>query len=279
MKIFLLITRWYLNILAVVAPKKAGKRAVEIFSKVRLKTIKEKEMPFYEMAKHFKVSTALEDLNCYELGNPEGKLLFLVHGWESNAGSLTQFAKAFEKDYRIISFDLPSHAKNEEESTNLFFCKEAFKSLINYINPTEPFSLVSHSFGSSVSSLALSELEVKADKLVFLTANNHIEQVFVDYQNLIGFSDKVYKELKKEAKSIINIDLSEVIVAEYLKKANFNELLLIHDTEDKIINFSNAEEINAAIPNSSIKQFSKIGHYRMLWNEDVLKTTVKFLKK
>lgn len=279
MKIFLLITRWYLNVLGVVAPKKAGKKAVEIFSKVRLKTIKEKEMPFYEMGKHFTVATKYEDLNCYELGNPNGKLLFLVHGWESNAGSLTQFAKAFESEYRIISFDLPSHARNEEESTNLFFCKEAFKSLIAYINPQEPFSIVSHSFGSSVSSMALSESGKKADKLVFLTANNHIEQVFIDFQNLVGFSDKVYKELNNVARDIIDMDLSEIIIADYLKKANFNSLLLVHDTEDKIINFSNAEEIHAAIPNSSIKKFFKIGHYRMLWNEEVLQTTIDFLKK
>lgn len=278
MKIFLLLTRWYLNVLGVVAPKKAGETAVEIFSKVRLKTIKEKEQPFYEMAKHFTVATKYEDLNCYELGNPNGKLLFLVHGWESNAGSLTQFAKAFEKEYRIISFDLPSHARNKEESTNLFFCKEAFKSLIDYINPVEPFSIVSHSFGSSVSSMALSESGKKADKLIFLTANNHIEQVFIDFQNLVGFSDKVYKELNNVARDIIDMDLSEIVIADYLKTANFNSLLLVHDTEDKIINFSNSEEIHAAIPNSSIKKFFKIGHYRMLWNEEVLQTAVDYLK-
>ena len=42
--------------------------------------------------------------------NPE-KLVFLLHGWESNAGSLSKIAFSLSKNnYRVISFDLPGHA-------------------------------------------------------------------------------------------------------------------------------------------------------------------------
>ena len=62
-------------------------------------------------AKHFKVSSSKEDLLCYELGSENNNLVFLLHGWESNPGSLSKIAYSLsENNYRVISFDLPGHA-------------------------------------------------------------------------------------------------------------------------------------------------------------------------
>lgn len=277
-KFIILLIRWKLNILSIFAPKLAAKQAVSIFSKVRIKTIKEKEEWIYNNSTHFTCKTNFEDLNCYELGNPNGKLVFLVHGWESNAGSLSNFAKALTEDYRIISFDLPAHARNKENATNLFECKEAFKHLIKYINPISSFDVIGHSFGSSVISVALSEMDIAVDKIIFLSANNRIEEVFDNFKKMIGFNEKVYVELKAFVYEMIKEQIENVVIAKYLTKAQFNKLLLIHDTEDKIISYSSSVKIYKTIPNSTLKSFTKIGHYRMLWNDDVLNTTMIFLK-
>ena len=66
----------------------------------------------------------LEDLHCYEFGNPNENLVFLVHGWDSNAGSLSRFeTELASNNYRIISFDLPAHTNTKETHTNLYICK------------------------------------------------------------------------------------------------------------------------------------------------------------
>lgn len=279
-KFVFFLMRWKLNILSIFAPKLAAKQAVDIFSKVRIKTVKEKEEWIYNNSTHFRCKTDFEDLNCFELGNPNGKLIFLVHGWESNAGSLSNFAKSLKANYRIITFDLPAHGRNKENATNMYVCKEAFKQLIRYVNPISSFDVVGHSFGSSVASIALSELnDVKADGVVLLSVNNHIEEVFKDFKVMIGFNDKVYQELLKIVHEVFNEKIDNIVIEKHLKNANFNELLLIHDTKDKIISFSNSVAINKAIPNSTLVDFTKIGHYRMLWNEDVLNTTLDFLNK
>ena len=278
MKLYIKLIKLYLNILSLFAPKYGAKIAVKMFSKVRLKNIKEKEKMFYKKAKHFKVNRKGEDIFCYELGNPNGKLIFLVHGWESNVGCLSNFAFALEKDYRIIGFNIPAHADSEEKYTNMYEGKEAFKLVLNYINPTKSFSVISHSFGSAMTGYALSEVTYKADKLVFLTSMNELEQVFFDFQKMIGFNDKIYKHLKQIADDILGENLSNIKVADKLKNAKYDELLIIHDTKDKMIPYSNAVEIHENVLNSKLITHTKIGHYRMLWNNQVLEETLSFLK-
>ena len=275
MKFILLLNRLWLNLTSYISPNYCGRRVVSIFSKVRIKSIREKEKPFFEKARKFEVTRDKENISCYELGNPEGQLLFLVHGWESNPGCFTQFLPHLSK-YRIIAFTLPAHAHNKETHTNLYRCKDAFKLVLEHINPTEPFHVVAHSLGSSVTSFTLSEMEYQVDKLIFLSANNKIEQVFTDFQKLVGFNNRVFKLLEKRIEKLVGVKLSDMQVEERLKKVDFKELLLIHDKYDKIIRFENSEVLHQKFPNSKLIPFEKIGHYRMLWNEEVLSEVLKF---
>lgn len=71
------------------SPAMSGKLAFMLFQKVRKKDIRTREQNFYKKARHFRIPMPSEDLNCYEMGNPGGELVFLVHGWDSNAGSLS----------------------------------------------------------------------------------------------------------------------------------------------------------------------------------------------
>jgi len=53
--------------------------------------------------------------------------VILVHGWDSNAGSMSKIAEALvKKNKRVIAFNLPGHAFSKSSSTNLIECKDAF---------------------------------------------------------------------------------------------------------------------------------------------------------
>lgn len=277
MKFIIKLYRFYLNILAVIAPKYGGKVAFNLFQKVTLKTFKEKELKFYDNVKHFKVKLKNEDLHCYETGNPNGKLIFLVHGWNSNAGSLAKIANTLT-NYRVISFDLPAHAFAKSKRTDLYICKEAFKTLIKFANPQEPFSVISHSFGSIVSAYALSETDFKTDKLVILSSNNRLEDVFLYFRKMIGFNSKIYKEFKMIIQKYFKEGVKNMITSDKLKLIGLEQMIIIHDRFDKVIPFSEAEAIHKSVKNSILIPFEKIGHYRMLWNDDVVRETIQFIK-
>ena len=183
------ILRFYFKSISLIIPKFAGLKAFKLFQKVRIKNIRKREEAFYKEVHHFKVGSPKEDLLCYEIGSENKNLVFLLHGWESNAGSLSKFAFQLSKNnYRVISFDLPGHAKYQSNYTNLIECREAFSKVIECIKPDKPFSVIAHSFGSAVCTYTLSKLNYKLDKLVFLTSPNSILEIFKDFKNLIGLS-------------------------------------------------------------------------------------------
>ena len=274
------ILRFYFKSISLFIPKFAGLKAFKLFQKVRIKTIRKREEEFYKKVHHFNVGLLNEDLLCYEIGSENKKLVFLLHGWESNAGSLSKFAFQLSKNnYRVISFDLPGHAKYKSNYTNLAECRDAFTHVIEYIKPNKPFSVIAHSFGSAVCTYTLSKLNYKLDKLVFLTSPNSILEIFKDFKILFGLSNQSFRYFVQEANLLANEEIKNINIDEKLKLIDFSKLLLLHDEYDKIIPIKNSMDIKKMNPkNTELIKYSKIGHYKMLWNDKVLEDTVNFLK-
>ena len=275
------ILRLYFKSISLFFPKFAGLKAFKLFQKVRIKIIRKIEEGFYKEVHQFRVSFPKEDLLCYEIGSENKNLVFLLHGWESNAGSLSKFAFQLSKNnYRVISFDLPGHAKYKSNYTNLVECRDAFSKLIEYIKPDKPFSVIAHSFGSAVCTYTLSKLNYKLDKLVFLTSPNSILEILNDFKNLIGLSSHSFTYFLQKANLLANEEIKNINVDEKLKLLDFSKLLLIHDEHDKIISIKNSEEIKKMnMENTQLIKYSKIGHYKMLWNDKVVEDTLQFFKE
>lgn len=278
MNVQLTAIRTYFAIYSVLAPKKAARKSFVVFQKVRKKDIRPREADFFSTTRHSQIDYDFGKIDCYFLGDETHPLVFLIHGWDSNAGSLSKIAqKLVENNYYVILMNLPGHAFSAENSTNLLECKYAFNALLAKINPTTPFSVISHSFGSAVVSYALSETEFQVDKLIFLTNPNRVEHIFEDFKAQIGLKTKAYQELLRITEEKLREPISEVSVEKKLKKVNFNQLVLIHDKFDKVLAYENSQEVLRAFPSAKMLPFENVGHYKMLWNEAVIDACVRAL--
>jgi pimeloyl-ACP methyl ester carboxylesterase len=95
---------------------------------------------------------------------------------------------------------------------------------------------------------------------------------------LIGLSNQSFKIFVQKANELANEEIKNINVDEKLKQIDFSKLLLIHDEYDKIIPIKNSEEIKKLNPeNTELIKYSKIGHYKMLWNDQVVEDTIRFL--
>jgi len=270
MKTKLLFIRNLFTVLSVVAPAIAAQLAFRLFQTTRKKTMTEKERSFYQNAERFIICHEKEDIIAYRLGNPLGKLVFLVHGWESNAGSMAAIAYSMvQQGFNVIAFDLPAHGHSRLKRTNLLESSHVFKTILDYFNPME-FSVISHSFGSAVTSYTLSHSKHIPKQLVFLTSPNQILDIFEDFRDLIGLGSNAYRLFLKRIQSIIPEPLSEVTVLNMNKTIGYQDLLLIHDRYDKIIPFAYSQRMLENLDNTYLEPFEKIGHYRMLWNPNVV---------
>jgi pimeloyl-ACP methyl ester carboxylesterase len=249
----------------------AAGSAFSLFQKIRIKKIKEKEQPFYDEAREKKLLIEGEEIHTFEFGNPTNDLVILIHGWDSNVGCLYKFVEPLlAKNKHVIGVSLPAHAFHKASKTNMYEAKEMFRRFLSTIPNDKKPTIISHSFGSGVVALALAELPFEVDQLVFLTSPNEMSDIFLYYQKLIGLHEKSYKILVDKASEVLGEELYELSVANKLTQANFDRLHLFHDESDKILPYKNSQQIFDKIDRSTLYTFNKIGHYRMLWNDELL---------
>ena len=273
------LIRTYFGLSSAIAPKRTGVKSFELFQKVRIKKIREREELFYSKTRKFNIEYEKEAIDCFELGNPQGKLVILVHGWESNAGSMSQLAyKLGDQDYRVVAFNLPGHAFYETSTTNLLECKLAMKAVLNFLQPTESFSVIAHSFGSAVVANGLSNTDYKVDRLVFLTNPNKVEDIFTEFKETIGLSEKAYRSLIKRTTQLLGAPISTLDVDTNLKQIKFEKLLMIHDINDQVLPYSNSQNIHSELENSQLITLDKVGHYKMLWTDEVVDKATAFVQ-
>ncbi|MEO9532801.1 MAG: alpha/beta fold hydrolase [Crocinitomicaceae bacterium] len=245
---------------------------------MRLKSIRDREKDFFSNAIHSKVPFKTENIDLYEMGNPQGDLVFLIHGWESNAGSLSKIADALnEKGKRIVAFNLPGHAFYKDDYTNLLVCKEAFETVLDHLKPTAYFSTISHSFGSAVTANALSNRSYPIRNMVFLTNPNQVEDIFQEFAEQVKMGKKAHKHLLEITQGMLGREISSLDVDKNLKQIPFRKLLLLHDENDKILPYSNSQKIAQNVDRVELQTLKGKGHYRMLWDDEVVRSAVEFV--
>lgn len=265
------VVRQYHRSLSVISPKLAANSAFELFKKVRIKKLRDQEKPFYGEANESKIVFEDEVIHSYEFGDSENDIVVLVHGWDSNSGSMYKFVEPLlKKNKYVLSFNLPAHAFHSSSKTNIFEAKETFKKFMTTIPQGRKVSIISHSFGSAVVGYGLSELDIKIDTLAYLTTPDKINDIFLDYKNMIGLNEKAFHILCKKASAIVREDLDQLSISKKLVNAHFNHLHLFHDPNDKVLPYKNSAQISSTIENSTLHTLSKMGHYKMLWNTDLI---------
>lgn len=279
MKVILFFINVYFKVLSSLSPKAASRRAFHLFQKTSRTKMKPKEAKFYHSPNTFVVECTRGDVICYENGDPNGDFVLLVHGWNSNAGSMSGIGEALvERGYHVISFDLPAHGKTNSRRTNLVECKDVMLAVLHRVRSEKPISIVAHSFGTLVSVLALSTLERKFGQVILLASAGSARWIFDEFKNTIGLSEKANHLLVSAAEEILSEELDEISMIKKLKIAEVSSLELIHDVHDKVLPYQNSQEIAKELSVAQLHSVERVGHYRMLWNPVVLDTIVHALE-
>ncbi len=284
-KIILRLIKLYFTIFSRIFPKITAKQAFNLFQKPTKRAYKPNEIDFYNKAKHYKLDYQEESLDVYELGSENKKLVFIVHGWGSNLGRLSKIAFRLEKEgYRVVGMNFPAHGNSKLTKTNMVFSKNAFVNLVKRtfkengsMNQQQEFSIVSHSFGSSVSALAMKEMGLKVKRLIFLTSANKTSELFLDYKKMINLSDNAFDILLKMSKEKVNLDFMKLNIQDVLADVKYEKLLVIHDRFDKMLPYHFATEIVENTRNSELMTLENKGHSGMLFEEVVINRVVSFI--
>jgi pimeloyl-ACP methyl ester carboxylesterase len=263
----------YFKSLSYFFPALAARQAFELFQRTRpfSRRFRKREMSFYKKARKFNVPGIPENTPAYELGNPKGDLVILVHGWDSNAGSMGRIADFLAGEgKRVIALDLPAHGNSKMKKANIYLCKESLRSLVHFLNPDHPFDLVTHSFGSAVAAFAFWASTYRISHWVMLSSPNRMRDIFLEFKTTICLGNRAYRHLENKGNLILNERISDLSVANWIKEIKVEKLMIIHDKFDRILPYSNSEAIQNENPVADLKPLEEIGHYRMLNSPEVM---------
>lgn len=261
-----------LNASSLINSKYAAAKALALFATPRKGFVKEHQEPFLDTAKTLQLNYNGFSIMTYQWKG-SGKTVLLCHGWESNAYRWKSLIELLQKDnYNIIALDAPAHGNSESKKFNAVLYSEFIYVVSQKFNPN---ILIGHSVGGMASVFFQSKYQLKnLEKLVLLGAPSEFEIILKNYINLLGYNSKIEQSLVKLIEDTFGAKPNEFSTAKYAGSIDC-EGLIIHDSKDKIIPFSEAELIHKQFKNSQLIKTTGYGH--SLSNPEVYQHILNFI--
>lgn len=240
-----------------------------------------------------KMQKKIKDITIHyiDYGKKDGKPLVFLHGWGQNIEMMKPIAAPFQKEFRLIIFDLPGFGESSEPTTpwQLQEYVEVIHSVLKELKIEIP-TLLGHSFGGKISLLYASEYPVEKLVLFGSPYKKEIQKTSMKVKvlkglkkvpvinKLEGFAKKHigsrdYKAASPIMRQIlvnhVNLDLTDKI------KNIKAPTLLIWGTLDTEVPLEQAYEIESIIPDAAVIVYENCTHYAYLEN---LQKTIQVLR-
>jgi pimeloyl-ACP methyl ester carboxylesterase len=267
----------FLKFLSIISTSYAANTAFKLFCTPINKKLRHREIEVIKSAKAENIAFEDTYIKKYTWGNGS-KTALLVHGWESNAGSLGAFVKLLtENNYTVIGFDCPAHGQSGGKQTTLFRNSDAALLICNQLDHID--IAITHSFGSVVLMNAiLHNKNISLDKLVMITTPNELQKAFDDFYNLLKINNRVRQLMEQKIEKRYNIKIKDMTASVLCHQLHLKHAIIVHDKQDKVIPFHNAETVAKNLKNCQLIPIDNAGHYKILWDKRVLDLVEKEIK-
>ncbi|NVK65777.1 MAG: alpha/beta hydrolase [Flavobacteriales bacterium] len=269
----------FIRITSTLFPSFFARKAYEQLTHPQIHKLREHELTTLEKAQQEDLDYEGFRIRTYAWNTSGSKeTILLIHGWEGQAGNFSDIIEELiAADYRIYSFDGPSHGMSSKGSTSLFEFVELVGVLIRKY---EVKNLITHSFGSVATSYVLSaNQELKIDKFLMLTSPDKFSQRIDFIAESVGVSPKVKKKLVDRLESELGMDLSTLNVSDWVKSVNVADALILHDENDGVLPIEQSLNVHKNWKVSRFESVTGTGHFRILRTPYVLERIVTFFNE
>jgi pimeloyl-ACP methyl ester carboxylesterase len=195
---FFIITKaigFYLNCLSYVNAEKAKNNAYQLFSKPRKGKLKKEELPKTLQSATLETFEYKNEKFQTYIWNGNSEVIFLIHGWESNASrwkKLLAHLKPLGKT--IIAIDGPAHGLSEGTEFNA----PKFAEYITIVaQKYQPKTIIGHSVGGTAISFYLNKYKDNTiEKVILLGAPSDFKIIADNYINLLSLNNRIKKSLE-----------------------------------------------------------------------------------
>ncbi len=265
---------FYLNLLAWIAPRTAGRIGFNLFCTPIPPPVKDHHKAFFETAEQKRFLHEGVPIQTYRWGNGPRRILF-VHGWQSHSFRWKAYIEYFLRkgDYTVFAIDAPAHGLSGGKYINLPYYSAVVSHFIRDIQPVH--AVISHSFGSFAMLHAFHENHnLPVQRLVITGTPGEAEEFFKFYRTTLGLSARTTAIIRRRFVEVLNHDVAYYSSIDFAKSVPVPGLI-VHDIEDEETPYHFAMEIHDSWPTSRLVTTTGLGHN--LKSKEVIETIAGFV--
>ncbi|HYO52101.1 alpha/beta fold hydrolase [Archangium sp.] len=270
------MVRMGLSVLAAVVPSVAGRVATDMFSRSR-----HTEKPVTAGAPLGAQILPLRNgasvvKQAYVWG--KGPTILLVHGWGADSSSMYSMARPLsQQGFRVIAFDAPAHGASPGNMTTMTEFVTAVGGVMDELGGLH--AVVSHSLGGLATVAALSrDTKRQPRHLILLSVPSNLPELMEGFAaNHLRLKPTVLPYMRSELLRRNGVPVEHWDIRT-LGRALRMSTLIIHDLEDSIVSFKQAELISEVFAGRChVEPTRGLGHRNILVDAEVRKKILHFV--
>ena len=184
------------KLLSSISKKKAAAQAFELFCTPFLRNRK-KIPPIFKEAENLEFTLHNQKVKGWRWNHPASKKAMIIHGFESTVLNFDRYIKPLiRKNYEVIAFDAPGHGRSAGKKITAPLYKEMILQIDRKFGPIHSF--MAHSFGGLAVSLALEEINDRADqKLVLIAPATETSTAIDSFFRFLRLDNEIRIEFEK----------------------------------------------------------------------------------
>ncbi|MEX0733918.1 MAG: alpha/beta hydrolase [Steroidobacteraceae bacterium] len=203
-----------------------------------------------------------------------GRLVLALHGWR---GRTTQFrplaAALLARGLRTVAIDLPGHGVSVGNSATPRQIGELLIELEQIVGPVH--AAIGHSFGGAALGAGL-VYGFRPGRLVIVSSPTRVSRIPIYVAQAAGLPPPAMKEFVKLLDEHAGRPLAELDLVSTAPASGI-PALLVHDLNDAVIPYSEAEALANAWPALKVMTTRGKGHRDILSAPEVLQKIVEFI--
>lgn len=249
----------YINLLSLIAPKKATRLAYRFFTQPRAGKLSHTNLP--EILRQAMPETITHGDMVFQAyvwpGN--ATTVLLVHGWESNAGRWKLLISYLKKaGCTIIAIDAPAHGLTGGEEFNI----PRYAAFIDHmVQRYRPQFLVGHSIGGATALYYQSHYTTTTTikKMVVMGAPCDLRTVINNFQKTLWLAPWVKRAMKRLLTDSYKVNPDDFCGDMFATKITIPGLL-IHDKKDTTVAYKEGVKISKSWPSARFITTKGLGH-------------------
>ncbi|WP_232338563.1 alpha/beta hydrolase [Lysobacter soli] len=268
--------RLWFAIGGLVAPRRAVARAARIFcTPMPSSRSRALAAPTFD-AREESVAVDGHPITAYVWGDPKRQpYVLFAHGWSSHGTRVGAWLPRLRAaGYAVVAFDQPAHGRSPGERATLPCFTRHLMAVGEHFGPAAV--VIGHSLGGAATANALSR-GLKAERAVLIAPAADPVAAAERFADLLWIGQTLTQRMFKYFESRIGMSFDEQ-QAHRTAPVIGRPALIVHDLEDRDVPWSEGERYARYWPDSRLLTTRGLGHRRVLDDEVVIASVMRFLR-